>query len=177
MKVEGHISGIGRFICRDQRMGGTQEAQSSIIWGKQVIIMGMGIGVMEGISGGLGNLPWGCRHWGRLLSHLKGPIFWNLPTLIVGIFLRGGGMEETELFPCPFPTMWRGLLVFSPHFESLDFFLSGPRAPSPPYPPEVMGWEILDLPPSSSQCPALLASIFGLYPCLSSPQISDHCHL
>ena len=36
---------------------------------------------MDGISGGLGNLPWGCRHWGWVWGHLKGP-FWHL-------FVRG----------------------------------------------------------------------------------------
>ena len=49
-----HIKGLG--------YGGKIEGTLQYIRGKQVIIMGRGIGVMEGISGGLGNLPWGCRH-------------------------------------------------------------------------------------------------------------------
>ena len=101
---------------------------------------------MEGISGGLGNLPWGCRHQGWVLSHLKGPTFWNLPTLTVGIFSRGGEMGGGRALSMPLPNHMEGLLVFSPHFEGLDFFLSGPRAPPPPCLLELMGRKILDLP-------------------------------
>ena len=61
-----------------------QETQSIIDRGKQVTISRGSIGVLEGIYEGLENLPWGCRHWGRVLGHLKGPTCWNIPTHTVG---------------------------------------------------------------------------------------------
>ena len=61
-----------------------QETQSIIVKGKQVIISRGSIGVLEGISWGLGYQPWGCRHWGRVLGCLKGHTYWNLPTHTVG---------------------------------------------------------------------------------------------
>ena len=83
--------------------GGKLEAESSITWGNQVIILERGIGVMEGISGRLGNLPWGCRHQGRLLGCLRGPTSWNLPTHTVGISSRDGGDGGSRVLPLPFP--------------------------------------------------------------------------
>ena len=84
-------------------MGSKEKVQSIVTGGKQVIIVGRGIGVLEGISGGLGNLPWGCRHWGRVLGCLKGPTLWNLPIHIGGISSRGGGDGGGRVLPLPLP--------------------------------------------------------------------------
>ena len=56
---------------------------------------------MEGISRGLRNLPWGCKHMGRVLGCLKGPKFQNLPTHAVGISSRGGGDGGGRALPLP----------------------------------------------------------------------------
>ena len=59
--------------------------------------------------GGWGNLPWGCRHWGRVLGHLKGPTCWNLPTCTVGRWsLRGGGDGGDRALLLPLPPGWGG---------------------------------------------------------------------
>ena len=82
---------------------GSKEKAQNIVMGGTGHHSGEGIGVSEGISGGLGNLPWGCRHWGRVLGHLKGPTFQDLPTHIVGISLRGGGDGGGRALPLPLP--------------------------------------------------------------------------
>ena len=43
-----------------------------------------------------------------VLGHLKGPTFWTLPTLGVGIFLRGGGDGGGRPLPLPLPPGWGG---------------------------------------------------------------------
>ena len=73
------------------------QTKSGITRGKQIIVKG--IGVMEGISGGLGNLPWGFRHWGRVWGCLRGPS-WHLLTLTArGWFSRGGGNGGARALP------------------------------------------------------------------------------
>ena len=84
-----HIQGLGY----GGKIGGIQQ----YIWGKQVIIMGRALGSWRVYLGG-----WGTYH-GRVLGHLRGPTLWNLPTLRVGIFSRGGGDGGGRTLPPPLP--------------------------------------------------------------------------
>ena len=146
------VSWIGGFIYRDWGMGKIGVIQQ-YIRGEQVIIMGRGIGVMEGIPGGLGNLPWGCRHWGRGLGHLKGPIFYNLSNLGVGIFSRGGGDGGGRALVLPLPPGWGGEFDGKPlPLTILRHMLLLPVKPQGTIPtlPREIGGKIPNLPPPSS---------------------------
>ena len=94
--------GLWGVISRDWVLMTIQQTKSGVTRRKQIII-GRDIGVMEGISGGTGDLPWGCRHCGRVLGCLKGTLFWNLTTCVVGISLRGGGDGGGRALPLPLP--------------------------------------------------------------------------
>ena len=106
----GVYKGIGRWkiknkglwvISRDGVWMVIPQTKSGIVKGKQIIIMGRGIGVIEGISGRLGNLPWGCRHQGRMWGYLKGPSLHLLTLTARQWSSRGGGDGGARTLPQP----------------------------------------------------------------------------
>ena len=101
--------GVGRGRVKDKGLGGSDTGtgdggntrQQAMHNGGKDFIM-WGIGVYGAIPRGLGKLPWGSKHWGIVLGHLRGlaGTFLNLGTLTV---VRGtwGGRGRVIALPLP----------------------------------------------------------------------------
>ena len=117
--------------------------------------MGRGIGVIDGISGGLETYHGavGIRVWGCL----KGPTFLPLPTCTVGISSRGGGDGggralslplplgqgsefDGKPLPLAMPVHVLGLLPVKPRgsIPTLPRGIGGEGDPLPPPPPNIL---------------------------------------